>query len=59
MNKKLLKFLENQGRKKGVPRREAQTAVIYCRVSTKEQEEEGFGRDAQETVCKRYCKKKG
>ena len=59
MNKKLLKFLENQGRKKGVPRREAQTAVIYCRVSTKEQEEEGFGRDAQETVCKKYCKAKG
>ncbi len=59
MNKKLLKFLENQGRKKGVSRREAQTAVIYCRVSTKEQEEEGFGRDAQETVCKKYCKEKG
>ncbi|OPL19059.1 MAG: hypothetical protein AVO35_12695 [Candidatus Aegiribacteria sp. MLS_C] len=59
MNKKLLHFLENQGRKRGLSRRKAQTAVIYCRVSTKEQEEEGFGRDAQETQCKKYCREKG
>jgi len=59
MNKELIRFLETQGRKNGVPRRKAQTAVIYCRVSTKEQEEEGFGRDAQETQCKKYCRKKG
>lgn len=59
MNKKLREFLDNQGRKKGVRLRDTKSVVIYCRVSTKEQEEEGFGRDAQETQCEKYCDKKG
>ena len=33
-----------------------QKAVIYCRVSTKRQSEEGDGLDSQETRCREYAK---
>ena len=31
-------------------------AVIYCRVSTKEQAEKGFSLEAQEEKCKAFAK---
>ena len=37
----------------------AQKAVIYCRVSSKSQEEEGHGLQSQETRCQEYAKSKG
>ena len=34
-------------------------AVIYCRVSSKSQEEEGHGLESQETRCRQYAAAKG
>ena len=34
-------------------------AVIYCRVSTKDQAEQGFSLDAQETKCTEFAQKNG
>ncbi|MCP4184981.1 MAG: recombinase family protein, partial [Hyphomicrobiales bacterium] len=34
-------------------------ALIYCRVSSKSQEEEGHGLDSQETRCREYARIKG
>lgn len=38
---------------------EKQNALIYCRVSSKSQEEEGHGLDSQEHRCRRYAGEKG
>ena len=34
-------------------------AILYCRVSSKEQEETGYSLDAQEKLLKEYAEKKG
>jgi len=34
-------------------------AIIYARVSTEEQEKEGYSLDAQIEICRQYCKMKG
>ncbi|MEM8750718.1 MAG: recombinase family protein [Pseudomonadota bacterium] len=34
-------------------------AVIYCRVSSAKQVEEGHGLDSQEVRCREYAKRKG
>ena len=34
-------------------------AVIYCRVSSKSQEEEGHGLESQETRCREHARLKG
>ncbi|WP_367398630.1 recombinase family protein [Sphingobium sp. OAS761] len=34
-------------------------AVIYCRVSSKKQTEDGNGLDSQETTCREYAERKG
>ena len=34
-------------------------AILYSRVSTKEQEETGFSLDYQETQLQRFCKENG
>ena len=36
-----------------------QRAVIYCRVSSKSQEEDGHGLESQETRCREHAKSKG
>ncbi len=38
---------------------EPMKAVIYCRVSSKSQENEGHGLESQETRCREYAKSKG
>ena len=32
------------------------TAIIYCRVSTKKQEKDGFSLESQEETCRNFCK---
>ena len=34
-------------------------AIIYCRVSTKEQADEGNSLSTQQKLCREYCKSKG
>ncbi len=34
-------------------------ALIYARVSSKRQEEEGGGLDSQEAICREFCERKG
>lgn len=34
-------------------------ALVYCRVSTKRQKEEGHGLDSQEHRCRQYAAAKG
>lgn len=41
------------------PRKSLQKAVIYCRVSSIKQVEEGHGLDSQETRCRDYAARKG
>lgn len=36
-----------------------QKAVIYCRISSKSQEDEGHGLQSQETRCREYARSKG
>ncbi len=38
---------------------QATNAVIYCRVSSKSQEEEGHGLESQETRCRQHAEMKG
>ncbi len=43
--------------KKEIP--QAQKAIIYCRVSSKKQRDEGSGLDSQEHRCREYAEEKG
>jgi site-specific DNA recombinase len=37
----------------------AESAIIYCRVSTKEQSKDAHGMESQETACREYCRERG
>jgi len=36
-----------------------QKALIYCRVSSRSQEQEGHGQESQETRCRQHAKAMG
>jgi site-specific DNA recombinase len=45
--------------KKNISREGKIYAIIYCRVSSEKQKNEGHGLDSQETRCRQYAKQKG
>ena len=56
IDNRLLDFIKKADKK---PLREAKGAVIYTRVSSKEQADNNTSLDTQKKFCEEYCLKKG